>query len=286
MPTLNAERFIEASLVSIFDQGVDGLEVVISDGGSTDRTLDIASGFASRGTVRILEGKDSGISHGLNRAFEAASGDYFGWMNANDAYAPGGLAAIVSLLRVSSWASIAYGCRERINERGDVIGWDPALPAWDWVQRFEGYVMTSQSMLWTRELHERVGAFDERFKYGMDGDFILRLLEATRPTEAVRIPTTVGYWRIHSGQLTGSASSKVLNYERQIRTEKSGRGTQSRRSAVLLGLQHSLLWFAGRIVRAITVLRRRGVGGFADLNLARAPMIAPPRERLSARAKM
>ena len=46
MPTYNGERFIAAALESVRDQHDDGIELVIVDDGSTDRTLDIVRDFA------------------------------------------------------------------------------------------------------------------------------------------------------------------------------------------------------------------------------------------------
>ena len=54
MPVHNGERFIAATLESVREQHHDGIELVIVDDGSTDRTLDIVRDFAEVLPIRLL----------------------------------------------------------------------------------------------------------------------------------------------------------------------------------------------------------------------------------------
>ena len=49
MPTLNSEKFLKRALVSIYNQKkVNNVEVIIADGNSTDRTIEIANKFPTK----------------------------------------------------------------------------------------------------------------------------------------------------------------------------------------------------------------------------------------------
>ena len=65
IPTLNAERVLEECLGSIFAQDWprDRMELIVADGGSTDRTLEIVARFARRGSFCVTV-KDNPLKTG------------------------------------------------------------------------------------------------------------------------------------------------------------------------------------------------------------------------------
>jgi len=76
IPTLNSERVLEPCLESIFNQDYprDRLEILIVDGGSTDRTIPIASAYAERGEILLqvlhnrLQTAEAGKAVGVENA--------------------------------------------------------------------------------------------------------------------------------------------------------------------------------------------------------------------------
>ena len=82
-PTLNGERFIERTLGSIWSQQSDRISIdhVIVDGGSTDRTLEIAAKYPSR----VLKSEDDqGMYDAVNKGLALVEGDIVGYINADD----------------------------------------------------------------------------------------------------------------------------------------------------------------------------------------------------------
>lgn len=69
IPTLNAERTLAPTLSALVPAAVDGLvrEVIISDGGSTDRTLEIADAAGAE-VVRGETGRGHQLAAGAERA--------------------------------------------------------------------------------------------------------------------------------------------------------------------------------------------------------------------------
>ena len=69
IPTLNAERHLAATLSALVAPAVDGLvrEVIVVDGGSHDRTRDIAD-FAGADIVVAAPGRGGQLAQGANRA--------------------------------------------------------------------------------------------------------------------------------------------------------------------------------------------------------------------------
>ena len=63
-PSLNAEAYIADTLRSIWSQTGVTIDHVIVDGGSTDRTLEIAAGFPSR---VVVSHDDDGMYDAINK---------------------------------------------------------------------------------------------------------------------------------------------------------------------------------------------------------------------------
>lgn len=77
LPVLDEEDFIDPCLDSLLAQQYDGvLEIIVAEGGSTDRTPDLLRRRAEKdGRVRVIPNPRRRQSHGINLAAEAASGE-------------------------------------------------------------------------------------------------------------------------------------------------------------------------------------------------------------------
>ena len=71
IPTLNEEKNIGESLRSLKNQTYRNFEIIIADGGSKDKTVEIARKYADR----VIVYKGSGISEAKNRGVREAKGD-------------------------------------------------------------------------------------------------------------------------------------------------------------------------------------------------------------------
>lgn len=69
LPTLNAERHLEACLGALCDQDYAGeVELLVPDAGSTDRTLEIAEAFGARILTNPLKSGEAGKAVGVKAA--------------------------------------------------------------------------------------------------------------------------------------------------------------------------------------------------------------------------
>lgn len=84
IPTYMEEKIIASTLENFTPElkAKYNLEIVVSDGGSSDRTVEIASYYADK-IVEHDSPRRQNISEGRNRGAEAASGDVFVFMNAD-----------------------------------------------------------------------------------------------------------------------------------------------------------------------------------------------------------
>lgn len=99
--TLNRGAYIGETLESIAAQMMEGVEIVILDGASTDNTPDVVEQFRARiPTLRyIRQDRNHGVDRDFNTAVEQASGTYCWLMSDDDVVAPGVLAKIMDGIR-------------------------------------------------------------------------------------------------------------------------------------------------------------------------------------------
>ena len=99
--TLNEERYIEACLQQLLQQrGLVGkLEILVIDGGSTDRTRDIVRSHPAFGTrVALLENPRRYQAFAYNQGIRAARGSYIWFVVAHAEYADDYLSEAISLI--------------------------------------------------------------------------------------------------------------------------------------------------------------------------------------------
>src|SRR5512139_3933282 len=95
---LNEEETLPALLDSIAAQTRPADEVIICDGGSSDRTPTILRGYADRLPLRIIELPGANISAGRNAAIRAASNNLIAVTDAGVRLEPEWLERIIAPL--------------------------------------------------------------------------------------------------------------------------------------------------------------------------------------------
>lgn len=99
MATYNGEKFIKEQLISILKQISKDDEIIISDDGSTDRTISIINDMKDpRIKVYINNGKH-GVSFNFVNALEKASGEYIFLADQDDYWLPNKYCVIMEYLK-------------------------------------------------------------------------------------------------------------------------------------------------------------------------------------------
>lgn len=105
IPAYNAEKYIEETLDSVRAQTFSDYEILVVDDGSTDRTVQIASGYDG---VQLLLQKNRGAAAARNTGIRAARGAYVAFLDADDIWFPSKLEKQVAHLRAHPLTEWTY----------------------------------------------------------------------------------------------------------------------------------------------------------------------------------
>jgi len=144
----------------------------VIDGASSDGTIGLLKQHAH---LRWLSEPDGGQSDAINKGFLMATGDLVGWLNADDYYLPGGLAAIAQAAERHPEADVIYGDCIFVDAAGRIVRskveheFDPN------VLLYFGCYIPSTSTFFRRRLIERGLLLDREYRVAMDFEFFARL---------------------------------------------------------------------------------------------------------------
>ena len=120
----------ERTLRSVLEQDYPRLEYWVIDGGSTDGTLEILERYRRLypDVLRYVSESDNGQAAAVNTGFAKVRGDIVGWINSDDTYQPGTLAAVARAFREAPGSDVLYGRARHISESDADIGEYPTQP--------------------------------------------------------------------------------------------------------------------------------------------------------------
>lgn len=168
----NAVGTLERTIQSVFAQTCRDIEYIVIDGGSSDGTQEVIRRHADRLAYWVSE-PDRGISDAFNKGVAAASGSFIGLLNADDWMEPDQIERAVEALRRSG-ADFVFGdlvCHDPTGRSVHRVRGDPAYARLIGTRMPE---VNHPTLLARREMYERVGLFDLRYRAAMDYDWLLR----------------------------------------------------------------------------------------------------------------
>lgn len=246
-PTFNAVSTIRETLASIQSQS-GSVEHVVVDGGSTDGTLELLIEEAAAGRLRYVSEPDDGLSDAFNKGVAMATGDFVGWLNADDVYEPGALAAVAAAAEASPEAEWVVGRCGIIGEEGHesrraVTAYkDFLLRHYSFRLHLTNNFVSSPATFVRRSVLEEIGALDVRFNYSADYDLWLRLGKRGAPA-FVREP--VARFRMGEGSLS------ITGFETQFK--------EHAQNARENGVGHPVAVAINQLLSRLIVLIYRGI---------------------------
>ena len=174
-----AEALIERTLHSISSQTIrDRIQIVLVDGASKDKTVEIARKWLYETDIIISE-PDKGIYDAMNKGLKAAQGEYVIFINAGDElYEP---TTLSRMLGTTVGADLYYGETAIVDEAGKFKGSRRLTPPKNLTRSSMQYGMcvSHQSILAKQKLCPE---YDLTYKISADIDWTIRLLANCQTT--------------------------------------------------------------------------------------------------------
>lgn len=164
MLTYNREALVSRAIESILAQTCRDFEFLIVDNGSTDRSGEIADGYAAGDSrLRVIHRARGNIGAGRNTGLDAARGEYVAFIDDDDWAEPDFLEFLLNLIRESGADVAICGAADRAFEEKRLMSAEEALVELMWRKK---YTMAFPTKLFRRQLMERLrfpeeGAYDD-----------------------------------------------------------------------------------------------------------------------------
>ncbi len=197
----NQLTFLGDAIGSALQQDYPDLEYIVVDPGSTDGSRKLLLSFGER-ISRVIFEPDQGAADGLNKGFGRATGEIFGFLNADDLLLPGALLRVSEFFESHPQCDIVMGNGNVVDAHGRILR---HVRARDFTVRryfYGGTNWLQQSTFFRREAFLRSPGFNTENRTSWDGELFVSM---------VHTGATVGYidadlaaFRIHNASISGT----------------------------------------------------------------------------------
>ena len=232
IPCYNGELFISQAIQSVLDQTYQDFEIVITNDGSTDGSLNRIETFDDSRIRLYSFDRNRGVAAATNNCVRHARGKYVAILDADNVFLPSKLAAQVEFLEDHPEIGAVFSWVELIDDNAEKLEGTPHLyqtlfeqpnrTRQEWLNYFfyRNNCLCHPSAMIRKECYDAVGYYDTRLSQLLDFDLWIRLCAQY---EIFILPERLLKFRIHdddsnlSGQNLSSQSrhdwqaSQVLN---------------------------------------------------------------------------
>jgi glycosyltransferase involved in cell wall biosynthesis len=228
LTTLNSERFLARSIESCLSQTHRDLELLVVDGGSRDRTLEIVGQYSDP-RIRLIHQPDNTgrLPGAINLGLAAARGALITWTQADSWYEPRAIEAMAAHLAAHPEVALVYADYWDVDEAGTPLRYQAVHSLKDIL--VDDVVRVC--FLFRREVYERIGPQDTRYYPVHDVPWRVRAAAQFR-FEPLHVPLM--HYTVHADSLTGQIGPWTLQRQMARALFQEGhfdRGSYRRRLA-------------------------------------------------------
>lgn len=278
IPNYNNGATLARAIDSVLAQTTPAHEIIVIDDGSNDRSRQVAESYGGR--VRYVYQDNAGVSAARNHGARLATGSWLAFLDADDVYMPGRLAAHAHWLRREPDLDFLFADQEYRSDTDEFLQMaiDASSFGRDLARRYPGRVewpidttdfealisdgfSEIRTLSLPRTMFEQLGGFPLEYKIGEDLYFFIRLFLASKKGGVVNLPLAVYYIYPNSAlrknalvaQAAFVATLEALAGEMALAPAPIRRGWRAKLRQGRLSLAYMYLR-AGRTAKALSVV--------------------------------
>lgn len=176
IPMYNAEKTIARAIYSVINQTYKGaFEIIVVNDGSKDKSADIVREIIEKNPkvkIRLIEQENGGVSKARNTGLKNVSGDYIALLDSDDEWFDSKIVEQINIFESNRFIDflgasfVGFRLGNKKTEHLSRINFKSLL--------FRNYFQPS-TVLFKREIINKIGYFDENQRYAEEGNFFLRV---------------------------------------------------------------------------------------------------------------
>ena len=182
--TYNSQNTIVDAINSVASQTYENIEHIIIDGASTDKTISIINEVKSK-VSKIISEPDEGIYDALNKGIKNATGDVIVFLHADDIFAENTIIEKAANLFLEKQTDSIYGNLQYVakEDTNKIIRyWKSGKFTLSKLKK--GWMPPHPTFFVKKNIYNKFGTFDTKFRIAADYDIILRFLGSNKISTA------------------------------------------------------------------------------------------------------
>lgn len=216
-PSLNQGRFLRETIESVLAQDYPELDYFVADGGSTDESVAVLRSYGPR--VRWSSTPDDGHAAAIGDAWRHSDAEILAWLNSDDTYAPGAVAAAVNHLREHPETSMVYGNAWFVDEFGRKTEPYPTQRTFRRAALARSCFICQPTVFVRREVFDVVDLPRRDLHHAFDYDLWIRIAARFRVEHVDRFLAT---YRVHAAAKTVRDKDRIYTEVVKVAKEHFG----------------------------------------------------------------